>query len=106
MGAFDKSPSSRRAWIEISSLGHPILTITSPSSRRAWIEIGNDRPSAGYCERSPSSRRAWIEIPENPAGANCRRPVALLAEGVDRNSGSGGGVIAADRGRPPRGGRG
>ena len=34
------SPSSRRAWIEISM--HPLRSITtvqSPSSRRAWIEI-------------------------------------------------------------------
>ena len=37
---------------------------------------------------SPSSRRAWIEI---PAGRSDSRPppVALLAEGVDRNSGKG-----------------
>ena len=45
---------------------------------------------------SPSSRRAWIEI-QSSAWRNVRRVVALLAEGVDRNSGSGGGVIAADR---------
>ena len=36
-------------------------------------------------KRLPSSRRAWIEIPA--AGAGSPRPrVALLAEGVDRNS--------------------
>ena len=37
----------------------------SPSSRRAWIEIGdgrNDRFGGG----SPSSRRAWIEIVWSP----------------------------------------
>ena len=55
----------------------------SPSSRRAWIEIGdgrNDRFGGG----SPSSRRAWIEIGD---GRNDRfgGGVALLAEGVDRN---------------------
>ena len=33
----------------------------SPSSRRAWIEIGRRFPLQGTC-RSPSSRRAWIEI--------------------------------------------
>ena len=54
---------------------------TSPSSRRAWIEIGH-----GYllCER------IWV---------------ALLAEGVDRNS-----LVVKlppiRAGRPPRGGRG
>ena len=34
---------------------------------------------------SPSSRRAWIEIQRNPS-LTLRRAVALLAEGVDRNS--------------------
>ena len=34
---------------------------------------------------SPSSRRAWIEIGMCQA-AKTRRPVALLAEGVDRNT--------------------
>ena len=56
----------------------------SPSSRRAWIEIGCRRTAA--CARwSPSSRRAWIEI---LWCCRCRRciHVALLAEGVDRNS--------------------
>ena len=33
---------------------------------------------------SPSSRRAWIEICR-PSAWRCRRQVALLAEGVDRN---------------------
>ena len=34
------SPSSRRAWIEISRpCGHRWNTAASPSSRRAWIEI-------------------------------------------------------------------
>ena len=55
----------------------------SPSSRRAWIEIellqdGHDR------KLSPSSRRAWIEIQAIPLTEPARR-VALLAEGVDRN---------------------
>ena len=38
-----------------------------------------------FSARSPSSRRAWIEI---PAGRSDSRPlpVALLAEGVDRNT--------------------
>ena len=33
----------------------------SPSSRRAWIEICWLSANS-YAERSPSSRRAWIEI--------------------------------------------
>ena len=56
----------------------------SPSSRRAWIEITSTRRGRGQC-RSPSSRRAWIEIIHQ---RKTSRPVcvALLAEGVDRNS--------------------
>ena len=58
--------------------------LLSPSSRRAWIEIFRCRTG---CRRrgSPSSRRAWIEI----ATSRKRHPkssVALLAEGVDRNT--------------------
>ena len=79
-----KSPSSRRAWIEISQVLEPSNGPKSPSSRRAWIEIrlygegirltavallaeGVDRNTKvaedvwRYCG-SPSSRRAWIEI--------------------------------------------
>ena len=102
-----KSPSSRRAWIEINykwSDGTTTAKVAllaegvdrnvsreysshrssrSPSSRRAWIEIQvANLPSFG--QLSPSSRRAWIEI--------CLMyprlkydDVALLAEGVDRN---------------------
>ncbi len=60
------------------------MTCSSPSSRRAWIEI-DLRENRYFGRKSPSSRRAWIEIVEkgqsaHPAG------VALLAEGVDRNS--------------------
>ena len=75
----------------------------SPSSRRAWIEIS-------VCLLllltllSPSSRRAWIEIPAAHSGSRADR-VALLAEGVDRNK-----ITKKDYGsrdsRPPRGGRG
>ena len=55
----------------------------SPSSRRAWIEIVL-AVGRGHCLLSPSSRRAWIEIvPRPPARSGPR--VALLAEGVDRN---------------------
>ena len=54
--------------------------------------------------RSPSSRRAWIEIVDDLSSA-IGDYVALLAEGVDRNT------LGVDTGnnmvrRPPRGGRG
>ena len=84
----------------------PIAARMSPSSRRAWIEItfvdfscfgvlvallaeGVDRNKIALTDehnimRSPSSRRAWIEIPQK-AGEHVTIPVALLAEGVDRN---------------------
>ena len=35
----ERSPSSRRAWIEISRPSPHSRRRTSPSSRRAWIEI-------------------------------------------------------------------
>ena len=56
----------------------------SPSSRRAWIEIISFRVGFGS-KWSPSSRRAWIEITE-PLPQQSADLVALLAEGVDRNS--------------------
>ena len=79
-----KSPSSRRAWIEISFGSYLSQLFRSPSSRRAWIEIAPFLPF-GLCicvallaegvdrnnfstvptttaTTSPSSRRAWIEI--------------------------------------------
>ena len=55
-------------------------------------------------QASPSSRRAWIEIRRyNPSCVP--RPVALLAEGVDRNMlrQTVHGILYS---RPPRGGRG
>ena len=75
----------------------------SPSSRRAWIEIFRlviflDPPP------SPSSRRAWIEI-ESQFIILSRSRVALLAEGVDRNDFDTL-VEELDASRPPRGGRG
>ena len=56
----------------------------SPSSRRAWIEIFPGRQTRRL-PSSPSSRRAWIEIPSYWSKAT-EAPVALLAEGVDRNN--------------------
>ena len=63
---------------------HILLIPRSPSSRRAWIEIkiaGVLSPAVS----SPSSRRAWIEIAGHARAAFAVR-VALLAEGVDRNA--------------------
>ena len=59
--------------------------VRSPSSRRAWIEIckgAEDRRNPAW---SPSSRRAWIEIVTN-LNVSQLFAVALLAEGVDRNA--------------------
>ena len=53
---------------------------------------------------SPSSRRAWVEIVCRSMRGRSR-PVALLAEGVGRNSEETRPVCAA-LSRPPRGGRG
>ena len=102
-----RSPSSRRAWIEIPPFAPSFVRKqSSPSSRRAWIEMQNLRSASGGTAvallaegvdrnprsapwlkekaRSPSSRRAWIEIADDiPADAPAI--VALLAEGVDRN---------------------
>ena len=89
-----KSPSSRRAWIEIESRlrnvrrvmvallaegvdrnhdaqGIGYLWEWSPSSRRAWIEISHYGRKLQRI-RSPSSRRAWIEIISCPCGDACR----------------------------------
>ena len=60
----------------------------SPSSRRAWIEIA--RLWAGHIwPESPSSRRAWIEIHRPQRKPRQSTLVALLAEGVDRNTSPG-----------------
>ena len=79
------SPSSRRAWIEISKRKESYLMAQvallaegvdrnnfrwsmlakkcrSPSSRRAWIEITKHRTLSEAGWWSPSSRRAWIEM--------------------------------------------
>ena len=98
----------------------------SPSSRRAWIEISRFRPACAAAKASPSSRRAWIEILQDlcnvPAidvallaegvDRNCAAtiafatsPVALLAEGVDRNCPPYP-LNCKRKSRPPRGGRG
>ena len=87
------SPSSRRAWIEIShwrklppsrawiEISYVKMTLrwfaASPSSRRAWIEISLLYSTLLIVSPSPSSRRAWIEIGQsNPKchRTSCRPP--------------------------------
>ena len=122
-----RSPSSRRAWIEIRSCAHThSAQFSSPSSRRAWIEISTAPATRPLCtvallaegvdrnylewvrkcrsRKSPSSRRAWIEIGWS-SGSTSLVQVALLAEGVDRNK-MGQNARAREDCRPPRGGRG
>ena len=53
-------------------------------------------PSSQPLAASPSSRRAWIEIPARPPAKSTTRAVALLAEGVDRNSNGHYTIAAAD----------
>ena len=78
------SPSSRRAWIEISNCCSNasiwrVALLAEGVDRNLRATKKKTRPS-----RSPSSRRAWIEIPI--AISRFRNAsVALLAEGVDRN---------------------
>mgnify|MGYP004564486655 CR=1 FL=1 len=76
----------------------------SPSSRRAWIEMDSRIVPHTACNRSPSSRRAWIEM--SPLLYHHQGVfVALLTEGVDRNSLSAPEASGWPR-RPPHGGRG
>ena len=78
------SPSSRRAWIEITtSMASPIpqavALLAEGVDRNCYFTAGHDNLSV-----SPSSRRAWIEIGQKRNAAP-NDGVALLAEGVDRN---------------------
>ena len=98
-----RSPSSRRAWIEISWASQWYEPTRSPSSRRAWIEMTNST--------SPQGNTAVALLAEGVdrnligQGRGVRASVALLAEGVDRNlSIVNGGYTKGSR--PPRGGRG
>ena len=122
----ETSPSSRRAWIEISSTGFTISASRSPSSRRAWIEIrvlqlrregklvallaeGVDRNRRLFSvvtqpPLSPSSRRAWIEM-----ALNCSCPPWMMSPSSRRAWIEISFSIrkpTATAGRPPRGGRG
>ena len=57
----------------------------SPSTRRAWIEISSPGQFALIVQPSPSTRRAWIEIATYGASV-FSTVVALHPEGVDRNT--------------------
>ena len=83
MSPGDRSPSSRRAWIEMVRLQQDLTELWSPSSRRAWIEIStrpSSVPTSTVALLAEGVDRNWTSC---PASSNCR--VALLAEGVDRN---------------------
>ena len=62
MGACYESPSSRRAWIEISKLFVNILPLYVALLAEGVDRNCPRRDEAGQKGRSPSSRRAWIEI--------------------------------------------
>ena len=121
-----KSPSSRRAWIEITldeaeSTPLPVALLAEGVDRNYFctelfqslqvallaegvgrnnLNLNNPRSNS----KSPSSRKAWVEICKGHWVTPCWA-VALLTEGVDRNMsllGTFGPAIS----RPPRGGRG
>ena len=61
-----------------------MLTFSSPSSRRAWIEI--TVPPAHYIRQSVALLAEGVDRNKNPLPVQLRGArVALLAEGVDRN---------------------
>ena len=121
------SPSTRRAWIEITAQGvRPAFSIMSPSTRRAWIEILFDEGiynAFGVVALHPEGvdrnlyrvddlRRARVAL--HPEGVDRNRysfrhffrpRVALHPEGVDRN-GLLGLLCKVFARRPPPGGRG
>ena len=76
----------------------------SPSSRRAWIEISRKRP---LLPRSIVALLAeGVDRNRYTVKTLLGTKVALLAEGVDRNIPARQLAILTQLGRPPRGGRG
>ena len=121
------SPSSRRAWIEMSHAGRDtgrqgVALLAEGVDRNlrqvlyhglkplvALLAEGVDRNAVPAHPKyvalwSPSSRRAWIEMGLRACAPPLAR-VALLAEGVDRNLTLCHGKKSSES-RPPRGGRG
>ena len=100
-----RSPSSRRAWIEI-----PNATIKSPSVIVALLAEGVDRNTERDDKVAERNFVALLAegVDRNRFSDGLRDPeycVALLAEGVDRNLPCS--VFCRfGAGRPPRGGRG
>ena len=76
----------------------------SPSTRRAWIEMAHHMVG-NQVDESPSTRRAWIEIVSLEHQRLDDPVVALHPEGVDRNHSSFSSVFSLSS-RPPPGGRG
>ena len=98
------SPSSQRAWIEIT-LKKNLLKKQYVALLAEGVDRNRHTVSGLACRTSsPSSRRAWIEI-TTPTRCSWPCSVALLAEGVDRNN-TFLRAICEQVGRPPRGGRG
>ena len=80
-----------------------LYTSESPSSRRAWIEISKKRQD--YCPGAVALLAEGVDRNLLHHPASFAILVALLAEGVDRNHQAAKGR-GAGRCRPPRGGRG
>ena len=121
-----RSPSSRRAWIEISRASAAAMVVMvallaegvdrnkftvpfedseklSPSSRRAWIEIAV--PASDYKLPYVALLAEGVDRNQSASGLNQNYRVALLAEGVDRNC-LRVSLLGRAFSRPPRGGRG
>ena len=77
-----RSPSSRRAWIEIQTDFSPICYQNGRPPRGGRGLKFKMIENADSLEQSPSSRRAWIEMKTQYLPAPLSM-VALLAEGVD-----------------------
>ena len=78
-------------------------TLSSPSSRRAWVEMARTAPArtrkAVALLTEGVGRNSFLALPD------LVHRVALLTEGVGRNSAAGQAFSGAN-GRPPHGGRG
>ena len=85
VSSLTRSPSTRRAWIEIGGLYGTFAALWSPSTRRAWIEIRNVLRKSSACRvalhpEGVDRNRACPRMIPTASG------VALHPEGVDRNS--------------------